>query len=208
MTRSPSLCPGFGIPTITATRILKAQEQGKLGPETPLALDAFPYVALSKVNPLHPGPGAQGDAQGAAGTAAVQGCTCGVHGVPAHTCPRVSERPWQGASGGAPRWMPLPTAPCPEPGACPWQTYNVDRQVPDSAGTATAYLCGVKGNYQTVGLSAAARHSQCNTTAGNEVVSVLERARRAGNGWARGWRDTMSTRAVTLGAAPHEHAKA
>ncbi|KAM9614761.1 intestinal-type alkaline phosphatase-like isoform 2-T2 [Morphnus guianensis] len=98
---------GFGIPTITATRILKGQEQGKLGPETPLALDAFPYVALSK-------------------------------------------------------------------------TYNVDRQVPDSAGTATAYLCGVKGNYQTVGLSAAARHSRCNTTAGNEVVSVLERARKAG----------------------------
>ncbi|NXI95181.1 PPBI phosphatase, partial [Psophia crepitans] len=98
---------GFGIPTITATRILKGQEQGKLGPETPLALDSFPYVALSK-------------------------------------------------------------------------TYNVDRQVPDSAGTATAYLCGVKGNYQTVGLSAAARHSQCNTTAGNEVVSVLERARKAG----------------------------
>ncbi|NXM49509.1 PPBI phosphatase, partial [Gymnorhina tibicen] len=98
---------GFGIPTITATRILKGQQQGKLGPETPLALDAFPYVALSK-------------------------------------------------------------------------TYNVDRQVPDSAGTATAYLCGVKGNYQTVGLSAAARHSQCSTTAGNEVYSVLERARNAG----------------------------
>ncbi|NXW69093.1 PPBI phosphatase, partial [Hirundo rustica] len=98
---------GFGIPTITATRILKGQQQGKLGPETPLALDAFPYVALSK-------------------------------------------------------------------------TYNVDRQVPDSAGTATAYLCGVKGNYQTVGLSAAARHSQCHTTAGNEVISVLERARKAG----------------------------
>ncbi|NXY79567.1 PPBI phosphatase, partial [Glareola pratincola] len=98
---------GFGIPTITATRILKGQKQGKLGPETPLALDAFPYVALSK-------------------------------------------------------------------------TYNVDRQVPDSAGTATAYLCGVKGNYQTIGLSAAARHSQCNTTKGNEVISVLERARKDG----------------------------
>ncbi|NXN52415.1 PPBI phosphatase, partial [Rynchops niger] len=98
---------GFGIPTITATRILKGQQQGKLGPETPLALDAFPYVALSK-------------------------------------------------------------------------TYNVDRQVPDSAGTATAYLCGVKGNYQTIGLSAAARYSQCNTTQGNEVISVLERARKEG----------------------------
>jgi len=69
----------------------------------------------------------------------------------------------------------------------------VDRQVPDSAGTATAYLCGVKGNYQTVGLSAAARYSQCNTTKGNEVVSVLERARKAGNGdhgSRRGWGGT------------------
>uniref|UniRef100_A0A8C3HST1 Alkaline phosphatase n=1 Tax=Chrysemys picta bellii TaxID=8478 RepID=A0A8C3HST1_CHRPI len=91
---------GMGVPTITATRILKGQLQGKLGPETPLAMDAFPYVALSK-------------------------------------------------------------------------TYNVDRQVPDSAGTATAYLCGVKANYQTIGVSAAAKYSQCNTTLGNEVVSVL-----------------------------------
>lgn len=66
------------------------------------------------------------------------------------------------------------------PCACPWQTYNVDRVVPDSAGTATAYLCGVKGNYKTVGLSAAARSGQCNTTEGNEVISVLERARNAG----------------------------
>uniref|UniRef100_A0A8C6Z9N4 Alkaline phosphatase n=1 Tax=Nothoprocta perdicaria TaxID=30464 RepID=A0A8C6Z9N4_NOTPE len=98
---------GFGVPSITATRILNAQLQGKLGPETPLFLDSFPYVALSK-------------------------------------------------------------------------TYTVDRQVPDSAGTATAYLCGVKGNYKTIGVSAAARYQQCNTTAGNEVISVLERARKAG----------------------------
>uniref|UniRef100_A0A8C0H2V7 Alkaline phosphatase n=1 Tax=Chelonoidis abingdonii TaxID=106734 RepID=A0A8C0H2V7_CHEAB len=91
---------GMGVPTITATWILKGQLQGQLSPEMPLAMDAFPYVALSK-------------------------------------------------------------------------TYNVDRQVPDSAGTATAYLCGVKANYQTIGVSAAARHSQCNTTLGNEVVAVL-----------------------------------
>ncbi|NWT76161.1 PPBI phosphatase, partial [Prunella himalayana] len=60
------------------------------------------------------------------------------------------------------------------------QTYNVDRQVPDSAGTATAYLCGVKGNYKTIGVSAAARYSECSTTAGNEVYSVLQRAHEAG----------------------------
>ncbi|XP_017372017.1 intestinal-type alkaline phosphatase isoform X2 [Cebus imitator] len=98
---------GMGVPTVTATRILKGQKNGKLGPETPLAMDHFPYVALSK-------------------------------------------------------------------------TYNVDRQVPDSAGTATAYLCGVKANYQTIGLSAAARFNQCNTTHGNEVVSMMNRAKKAG----------------------------
>uniref|UniRef100_A0A8D1DLA2 Alkaline phosphatase n=1 Tax=Sus scrofa TaxID=9823 RepID=A0A8D1DLA2_PIG len=98
---------GMGVPTVTATRILKGQMNGKPGPETPLAMDQFPYLALSK-------------------------------------------------------------------------TYNVDRQVPDSAGTATAYLCGVKANYQTIGLSAAARYDQCNTTQGNEVISVMNRAKKAG----------------------------
>nr|XP_004662274.2 intestinal-type alkaline phosphatase 1 [Jaculus jaculus] len=98
---------GMGVPTVTATRILKGQINGYLGPETPLAMDRFPYMALSK-------------------------------------------------------------------------TYNVDRQVPDSAGTATAYLCGVKANYKTIGLSAAARVDQCNTTFGNEVLSVMYRAKKAG----------------------------
>lgn len=91
--------------------------------------------------------------------------------------------------------------PCPEP-LYPRQTYNVDRQVPDSAGTATAYLCGVKGNYQTVGLSAAARYSQCNTTAGNEVISVLERARKAGN---RGCRAGGPCGMPHWGLVPHDH---
>ncbi|CAH6791888.1 Alpi [Phodopus roborovskii] len=98
---------GMGVPTVTATRILKGQLQYHLGPETPLAMDSFPYMALSK-------------------------------------------------------------------------TYNVDRQVPDSAGTATAYLCGVKANYKTIGVSAAARVNQCNSTFGNEVISVMYRAKKAG----------------------------
>ncbi|KAM7247652.1 hypothetical protein CapIbe_001605 [Capra ibex] len=98
---------GMGVSTVTAARILKGQMAGKPGPETPLAMDQFPYLALSK-------------------------------------------------------------------------TYNVDRQVPDSAGTATAYLCGVKGNYRTIGVSAAARYNQCNTTRGNEVTSVMNRAKKAG----------------------------
>ncbi|KAG7217535.1 hypothetical protein INR49_021462 [Caranx melampygus] len=60
------------------------------------------------------------------------------------------------------------------------KTYNVDQQMPDSAGTATAYLCGVKANYGTVGVTAATPRSNCRATYGNEVTSVLHRAKRAG----------------------------
>ncbi|XP_020774258.1 alkaline phosphatase, tissue-nonspecific isozyme [Boleophthalmus pectinirostris] len=60
------------------------------------------------------------------------------------------------------------------------KTYNTNAQVPDSAGTATAYLCGVKANEGTVGVSAAAVRSQCNTTKGNEVTSILKWAKDAG----------------------------
>uniref|UniRef100_A0A4W2EGS3 alkaline phosphatase n=1 Tax=Bos indicus x Bos taurus TaxID=30522 RepID=A0A4W2EGS3_BOBOX len=98
---------GMGVSTMTAARILRGHMAGKLGPETPLAMDQFPYLALSK-------------------------------------------------------------------------TYNVDRDVPDSAGTTTAYLCGVKTNMRTIGVSAAARFDQCNTTHGNEVTSVINRAKKAG----------------------------
>uniref|UniRef100_A0A672J7V4 alkaline phosphatase n=1 Tax=Salarias fasciatus TaxID=181472 RepID=A0A672J7V4_SALFA len=60
------------------------------------------------------------------------------------------------------------------------KTYNVDQQMPDSAGTATAYLCGVKANYGTLGLSAAAPRANCSAAYGNEVTSVLQRAKKAG----------------------------
>ncbi|XP_059807767.1 alkaline phosphatase, tissue-nonspecific isozyme-like isoform X4 [Hypanus sabinus] len=60
------------------------------------------------------------------------------------------------------------------------KTYNTNAQVPDSAGTATAYLCGVKANQGTVGVSAASVRRQCNTTFGNEVTSILRWAEDAG----------------------------
>ncbi|XP_062832958.1 alkaline phosphatase isoform X1 [Anolis carolinensis] len=98
---------GMGVPTITAARIYKGQMAGNSGEETVLAMEKFPYVALSK-------------------------------------------------------------------------TYNVNRQVPDSAGTGTAYLCGVKANAKTLGVSAAAVFEECNTTFGNEVYSILHRAKASG----------------------------
>nr|XP_061790996.1 alkaline phosphatase-like [Nerophis lumbriciformis] len=60
------------------------------------------------------------------------------------------------------------------------KTYNVDQQMPDSAGTATAYLCGVKANYGTLGVTAATPRYNCSLTYGNEVKSVLYRAKQAG----------------------------
>lgn len=60
------------------------------------------------------------------------------------------------------------------------KTYNTNAQVADSAGTATAYLCGVKANEGTVGVTAAAVRSQCNTTEGNQVTSILKWAKDAG----------------------------
>ncbi|KAM3876367.1 intestinal-type alkaline phosphatase [Diretmus argenteus] len=60
------------------------------------------------------------------------------------------------------------------------KTYNVDQQMPDSAGTATAYLCGVKANYGTLGVTAATPRSNCSASFGNEVTSILHRAKMAG----------------------------
>lgn len=63
---------------------------------------------------------------------------------------------------------------------CVMQTYSVDFQIPDSAATATAYLCGVKTNLNTIGVSAAARNGICKSQKGNEVTSILKWAKDAG----------------------------
>lgn len=52
--------------------------------------------------------------------------------------------------------------------------------MPDSAGTATAYLCGVKANYGTIGVTAANPRGVCSATSENEVTSILHRAKNAG----------------------------
>ena len=53
------------------------------------------------------------------------------------------------------------------------QTYSVDSDVSDSAVTATAYLCGAKGNYGTIGVSGKVERGDCGAVAGNEVNSIL-----------------------------------
>ncbi|XP_078683100.1 alkaline phosphatase-like [Branchiostoma floridae x Branchiostoma belcheri] len=60
------------------------------------------------------------------------------------------------------------------------KTYNIDAQTPDSAATATAYLCGVKAAYATVGVDGRALVKDCASSKGAEVPSILAVAESAG----------------------------
>ncbi|XP_066287013.1 alkaline phosphatase-like [Branchiostoma lanceolatum] len=60
------------------------------------------------------------------------------------------------------------------------KTYNIDKQVPDSAACATAFLCGVKTNWGLVGLDGRATSKNCSSTKGHEVESIIDHAERAG----------------------------
>ena len=60
--------------------------------------------------------------------------------------------------------------------------WTLDHQTPDSAGTATAYLCGVKANFYTAGLSGEGKFKKCETAESSKVESVLKKAKKAGKG--------------------------
>ncbi|CAL4121207.1 unnamed protein product, partial [Meganyctiphanes norvegica] len=63
-----------------------------------------------------------------------------------------------------------------------FRTYNVDRQVPDSAGTATAYLCGVKANIGTLGVGPEVMVEDCGASLQPEhqATSILKWAQLEG----------------------------
>ncbi|XP_043242492.1 alkaline phosphatase-like [Amphibalanus amphitrite] len=127
---------GMGIPTITAARIYKGQQQGKNGEEGHLYFEKFPHVALSK-------------------------------------------------------------------------TYNPDRQVPDSAGTATAYWCGYKGNYETLGVDARVSAGQCTASRvkRNSRPCLMEWAQEAGKdtGIVTTTRITHATPAALYAKSAHRN---
>ena len=60
------------------------------------------------------------------------------------------------------------------------QTYTIDKQVPDSAGTATAFLTGVKTRDGTIGVNRHAQRSNCSSEAGNAVTSILDWSKAEG----------------------------
>lgn len=63
-----------------------------------------------------------------------------------------------------------------------FQTYCVDKQVADSACSATAYLCGIKANYGTIGVTGSVPRKDCATSADPEhhVTSIASWAQKAG----------------------------
>ncbi|XP_047482851.1 alkaline phosphatase-like [Penaeus chinensis] len=80
------------------------------------------------------------------------------------------------------------------------KTYNVDKQVPDSAGTGTAYLTGVKTNYKTIGFDASIKYDDCQTMyENNKVYSIAKWAQDAGkrSGVVTSTRVTHATPAST-----------
>ncbi len=60
------------------------------------------------------------------------------------------------------------------------KTYNVDAQTPDSAGTMTAMISGIKTDVGVIGVDEDIVRGDCSTVAGNEVVTALELAELKG----------------------------
>ncbi|RYV00731.1 alkaline phosphatase [Shewanella sp. OPT22] len=60
------------------------------------------------------------------------------------------------------------------------KTYNVDAQTPDSAGTMTAMMSGVKTDAGVLGVDEDIQRGDCSTVAGNELVTAIELAEIAG----------------------------
>ena len=62
------------------------------------------------------------------------------------------------------------------------KTYNTDQQIPDSAGTATAIMSGVKTKSGVIGVNQNVQRGDCKSAQGNTVQTILEFAAKAGLG--------------------------
>ena len=84
------------------------------------------------------------------------------------------------------------------------KTYNVDAQTPDSAGTMTAIISGVKTDIGTLGVDEDVIRGDCESVAGNQVFTALELAEIAGlsTGIVTTTRVTHATPAATYAKSP------
>ena len=84
------------------------------------------------------------------------------------------------------------------------KTYNVDAQTPDSAGTMTAMISGIKTDAGTLGVDEDVIRGDCASIAGNQVFTALELAEIAGlsTGIVTTARVTHATPAATYAKSP------
>jgi alkaline phosphatase len=84
------------------------------------------------------------------------------------------------------------------------RTYETDYQTPDSAGTMTAIMSGVKTRYRVIGVDQDVERGDCASSRGHELVSALELAASAGlaTGVVTTTRVTHATPAATYGHLP------
>lgn len=83
------------------------------------------------------------------------------------------------------------------------KTYNVNQQVPDSAGTMSAIMTGVKTHAGIISLDGRVRRGDCESSLGAEVPTLLQQATAAGMGTG-----IISTATITHAtpAATYAHA--
>ena len=87
------------------------------------------------------------------------------------------------------------------------KTYETDHQTPDSAGTMTAIMTGVKTRFGVIGVDQRATRGDCASSQGTELVSALELAAAAGlaTGIVTTTRITHATPAATYGHLPERN---
>ncbi|XP_040063463.1 alkaline phosphatase [Ixodes scapularis] len=83
------------------------------------------------------------------------------------------------------------------------RTYGLNVQTSDSANTATAYLCGVKANYETLGVDSRIRSGDCHSDPSTHLPSIMQWAQAAGL-----WTGVVTTTRITdaTPAASYAHA--
>ncbi len=90
----------------------------------------------------------------------------------------------------------------------PWtglaKTYNTNQQSPDSAGTITAMMTGIKTKAGFIGIDERATRGDCNSSQGAEVMSMLEIAEQSGKatGVITNTRITHATPASSYAKSP------
>ena len=87
------------------------------------------------------------------------------------------------------------------------KTYNINQQTPDSAGTMTAMVSGVKTKAGVIGYPDSALRADCNSAKGNELVTAVELAEMAGmsTGGVSTARITHATPAATYAKSPERN---